>query len=916
MAETVFNVVGGVPELNLLNPDPEAENQNRPIFGVGIRHQNASAALPPIIISYSVSQRPASSPMPTSLPALTGDDAVIRQGLIAFGLAIRADCWPELGPAGPPAPPPTLNDRSFYRLKSLAALHDANGNHFPDELEGYSSNLMISEVCYASLTAVDAHQPHEFPPAEVGSLPRPAFLNRPPDWVEILNPTGQAISTGNYFLTYKNTNLGRSRLPNVSIPAYDTLILLLSDSPHPLFETEGDPASMVRKCWIPWRLKNEGESVYLSQDNTPTVTTDALTLVDTLTPPQIGTAALTGYNVGKVPRADHTWQTVFLPASSVNQVNQGWSLTRILSAPVVTEVPAAGGSGSPARSRLFRRAADLPRLVLSHPEPDAVITYTLDGTEPGADDGIYEGPLEIHDTTVLRVRAFAANAVPSPIITRTYISSEGVLTQLAPPSLPLEIPNGMDRFDPAIAAAWGHTAPPPRAGYPSTKTILDQLEARPAVFLTFSPEGVTYNSPGGSSDPETPGAFEWTNPARSGDYRQENVFIQKTGGNASSLMVKKSFDVLFKGSTTLTGKSSWQGPVLDTGAQSGTSALFPGSKVTSFPRLLLRNPSQASFVNSHGPSPKTYINDAWMKETQRALSANLPFSTVQRRWVHVFINGYYWGVYDMEEHFDADTISAHLLAALPANATNAEKDMYKPSMIYTGQPGGPPTYATQSVADQWWDVQVAGKAFEVNQANSTTRPNRFLELEGMIDLNAYIDYITTLQVVDHAELNFDNVRAWRHPVSQKWYITAWDGDLIEWGYFQASYINSTPTSDIGDSDQAVHNAAKITPEYVTRFGSRLQTHLTGPLSFSAVTARFDGVAADFRLTLECEALRWGRPPVDGDNRISRWEEDIAYLKPLLLNPHPAQDEGSLYNNLIKSAKLPGYLPANYPLLTP
>ena len=158
-------------------------------------------------------------------------------------------------------------------------------------------------------------------------------------------------------------------------------------------------------------------------------------------------------------------------------------------------------------------------------------------------------------------------------------------------------------------------------------------------------------------------------------------------------------------------------------------------------------------MNSHGPSPKTYINDAWMKETQRALSANLPFSTVQRRWVHVFINGYYWGVYDMEEHFDADTISAHLLAALPANATNAEKDMYKPSMIYTGQPGGPPTYATQSVADQWWDVQVAGKAFEVNQANSTTRPNRFLELEGMIDLNAYIDYITTLQVVDHAELD-------------------------------------------------------------------------------------------------------------------------------------------------------------------
>jgi hypothetical protein len=83
-----------------------------------------------------------------------------------------------------------------------------------------------------------------------------------------------------------------------------------------------------------------------------------------------------------------------------------------------------------------------------------------------------------------------------------------------------------------------------------------------------------------------------------------------------------------------------------------------------------------------------------------------------------------------------------------------------------------------------------------------------------------------------------------------------------------------------------------------------------------MTSRFNALVEDFRLTLECEALRWGRPPVEGNNRITRWEEDISYLKPLLLNPHPAQDESSLYNNLIESAKLPGYLPANYPLLTP
>jgi CotH kinase protein/Fn3 associated len=914
VAQTVFTMA----ELNLLNPDPLAENQNRPIFGVGITNQTATAGLPPLMISYNVSARPATSPLPTGLPLLTAGDLTMRQALIAVGPSIREDCWPEFGPPGAPPPPPTLNDRSFYRIKTLPALHDANGNQFPDELEGYFTNLLVSEVCYATPTPVSAHQPHTFPlldPPNPNELTAPAFLGRPPDWVEILNPTNQPISTANYFLSDKSTNPARARLPAVTIPAYGTLVLLLSDSPHPLFAAEGDPASLLRQCWIPWRLKDEGEVVYLHQDTVPASTADPLALVDALGPPQIGTTALTGYTVGKVPRADHTWQTVFLPASSVDQVNQGWGLTRILAAPVITEVPLAGGPASPARSRLFRRAADMPRILLSHPDPTASLAYTLDGSEPSPNDGIYTGPLEIQNTTVLRVRAFASNAIPSPVVTRTYISSEGVLCQLEPPVMPLGFLGTTGRFDPAFAAAYGHTVPPPRAGYPSAKTILDQLEARPAVFLTFSPKGQTY-PPGGGENSETAGAFEWTNPARPGDYRQENAFIQKTGGNASSQYLKKSFDVIFKGSTTLTGKSSWQGPVLDSGAQSGTSSLFPGSKVTSFPRLLLRNPSQASFLNGHGPTPKTYINDAWMKETQRALSADQPFSTVQRRWVHVFINGYYWGVYDMEEHFDSDTISAHLLAALPASATNAEKDMYKPSLIYAGQPGGPPQFATAAIKSEWWYNTAAAKARQVYDATPVTRPIKFAALEDTVDLNAYIDYITTLQVVDHDELGFDNVRAWRHPVTHKWYIMAWDGDVIQWGYFQAGYINASPATEVGESDQAVHNAAKLTPEYVARFASRLQFHLAGPLSFNAISSRFNAMAGDFRLTLECEALRWGRPPYEGDNLIQRWDGDISYLKPHILNPHPAVDAFSLYNNLIKSAKLPGYLPPGYPLLTP
>ena len=54
--------------------------------------------------------------------------------------------------------------------------------------------------------------------------------------------------------------------------------------------------------------------------------------------------------------------------------------------------------------------------------------------------------------------------------------------------------------------------------------------------------------------------------------------------------------------------------------------------------------------------------------------------TARRRWVHVHLNGLYWGLYDLEEHHDTDTISDHLIAGL-ANPTAAELAAHAPEQI-------------------------------------------------------------------------------------------------------------------------------------------------------------------------------------------------------------------------------------------
>lgn len=57
--------------------------------------------------------------------------------------------------------------------------------------------------------------------------------------------------------------------------------------------------------------------------------------------------------------------------------------------------------------------------------PEAVIRYTLDGTVPTADSALYEGPLTLEKTGILRAVAFEPGALPSRAATESYFLNEG-----------------------------------------------------------------------------------------------------------------------------------------------------------------------------------------------------------------------------------------------------------------------------------------------------------------------------------------------------------------------------------------------------------------------------------------------------------------------------------------------------------
>ena len=55
-------------------------------------------------------------------------------------------------------------------------------------------------------------------------------------------------------------------------------------------------------------------------------------------------------------------------------------------------------------------------LSITSPQPDAVLRYTLDGSEPTAASPLYSAPLSITGPLEVRARAFVTNQVPSPVV--------------------------------------------------------------------------------------------------------------------------------------------------------------------------------------------------------------------------------------------------------------------------------------------------------------------------------------------------------------------------------------------------------------------------------------------------------------------------------------------------------------------
>ncbi|MEE2946918.1 MAG: lamin tail domain-containing protein [Verrucomicrobiota bacterium] len=270
---------------------------------------------------------------------------------------------------------------------------------------------------------------------------------------------------------------------------------------------------------------------------------------------------------------------------------------------------------------------------------DAEIRYTIDGTTPTRNRGqIYTGQIKISGTTIVRAMAHRAGFKPTNIDTHTYLFPKDVVSQ---PKMRTTITKS-GTYGPKMIAS---------------------LNAVPTISLVTSNTSFL-NEGGRNIREEYPASIEMIFPDGTPGF-QENGGLSNYGGRYTNFR-KKSFRVAFRKKF---GVPKLEYPIFD----SFHYKHFPPAR--EFDAINLRSGSHD--MRSRG----AYMSNRFADDSMLDMGNIAPHG----RFVHVYLNGHYWGQYHLRERWCADMASSYFGGPEENyEAVNANDNFRNDEEVYDG----------------------------------------------------------------------------------------------------------------------------------------------------------------------------------------------------------------------------------------
>lgn len=304
-------------------------------------------------------------------------------------------------------------------------------------------------------------------------------------------------------------------------------------------------------------------------------------------------------------------------------------------------------------------------LTVTTATPGASIRYTLDGSKPTESTGTLVSPpnattpptasINVSTTRVVRVMAFKTGYDSTNVDTNTYLFLDSVVQQPhTPPTAawpggagPAKYFSNGQEFDYGMDPDIVNSTDPSIGGVAQVKAA---LQALPSVCVSVpvsslvDPSTGIYNHAGEDGFAwEREASIELLNDPNTADQGfQENCGLRIRGGySRSGSNPKHAFRILFRG---MYGAGKLDYPI------------FKGddSAAVEFDKFDLQTAQNYSW-SFGGDGSNTFLRELWCRDTQLAMKQ----PTTRGRFVHLYLNGTYWGLYQIQERAEANYAASY-----------------------------------------------------------------------------------------------------------------------------------------------------------------------------------------------------------------------------------------------------------------
>lgn len=479
--------------------------------------------------------------------------------------------------------------------------------------------------------------------------------------------------------------------------------------------------------------------------------------------------------------------------------------------------------------------------------PGATVFFTTNGAFPSPHSGTrYREPLHLTTTTVLRAAAYADGVKTPRAATRTYLFLAEVGRQTGagfPPTW------GLNGGQPVVA---DYAMDPEVVNAPAYRAdFLTGLAALPSVSLVaasvdlFDTQNGIYANPRESGDAwERPAVVDYL-PAdgRDGFRLDAGLRIQGGWNRRPEESPKHAFRLVFR---KRYGEGSLDYPLF-------------GEGVRTFDTLILRAGCNNTWLHWSGEERRRgdFIRDQWMRDSLRAMG----HPSARGQFVHLFLNGLYWGLYNLCERPSAPFVAAHL------GGKPADYDVRNGANILEGD------------GDSWKHLT---SLLEIGVKEDPA----YAALAPWLDTTQFADYF--LLNLYGANGDWDAASNWyaarRRQPAGPYQFFVWDGERT----LEDPQANALDY-DAEDSPPRLFQRLRTNATFRRLFAERAHRHLGpgGALSPGPAAERYERWAKVIENAVVAESARWGdyrrevhpykTPPYELYTRDDHWRPEVKRL---------------------------------------